>query len=76
MSIYNIFYTISIYDWFEILVFFTNLEKFKHLLQSSKSCGVSGKVFGLITSIFIDRWLLVVLDGKSEQNLSTNACVP
>ena len=47
-----------------MLVFFTNL-----------SYGISGQVFGLI-SFLSNRWLQVVLQGKSSQKYSVNARVP
>ena len=37
------------------------------LLDKLKSSGISGQIFGLIFSFFSNRWLLVVLDGKSSQ---------
>ena len=51
---------------FGILVFFTNL----------KSCGISGQIFGLISSFLSNRRLRVVLDGKSLQEYPVNAGVP
>ena len=47
-----------------MLVFFTNL-----------SYGISGQVFGLISSVLSNRWLQVVLQGKSSQKYSVNARV-
>ena len=41
-----------------------------------KSCGVSGQVFGLISSFFSNRWLWLVLDGESSQEYSVNAGDP
>ena len=35
------------------------------LLHKLKSYGISGQIFGLISSFVSNRWLLVVLDGKS-----------
>ena len=49
-----------------MLVFFTNL----------KSYGFSCQIFGLISSFLSNRWLRVVLDGKSWQEYSVNAGVP
>ena len=39
-----------------------------------KSYGISGQIFGLISSFL--RWLWVVLDGKSSQEYPVNAGVP
>ena len=41
-----------------------------------KSYGVSGQVFGLISSFFSNRWLWLVLDGKSSPEYSVNAGDP
>ena len=49
-----------------MLVFFTNF----------KSYGISGQIFGLISSLLSSRWLWVVLDGKSSQKYPVNAQVP
>ena len=46
------------------------------LLLKLKSCGISGEIFGLISSFFSIRQLLVVLDGKSQQEYPVNAGVP
>ena len=45
---------------FDMLVFFTNLR-------------ISGKIFGLISSFLSNRWLQVVLGGKSLQDHLVNA---
>ena len=37
------------------------------LLHKRKSCGISGQIFGLISSFLRNKWLQVVLDGKSVQ---------
>ena len=37
------------------------------LLHIRKSCGISGQIFGLIFSFLSNRWLRLVLDGKSLQ---------
>ena len=50
---------------FGMLVFFTNL-----------SCGISGQIFGLISSFLSNRWLWVVLDEKCSQEYPVNAGVP
>ena len=50
---------------FGMLVFFTNL-----------SHGISGQIFGLISSFLSNRRLRVVLDGKSSQEYPVNAGVP
>ena len=46
------------------------------LLLKLKSYGVSGQIFGLISSFLSNRWLWVVLDGKSSQEYPVNAGVP
>ena len=46
------------------------------LLHKLKSYGISGKIFGLISSFLISRRLRVVLDGKSSQEYPVNAGVP
>ena len=46
------------------------------LLHNLKSYGISGKIFGLISSFLSNRRLRVVLDGKSSQEYPVNAVVP
>ena len=46
------------------------------LLHKLKSYGISGHIFGLISSFFSNRWLRVVLDGKSSQEYPVDAGVP
>ena len=46
------------------------------LLHKLKSYGISGQIFRLISSFFSNRWLRVVLDGKSSQEYPVNAGVP
>ena len=46
------------------------------LLHKLKSYGVSGQIFGLISSFLSNRWLRVVLDGISSQEYPVNAGVP
>ena len=46
------------------------------LLHKLKSCGISSQIFGLISSFLSNRWLRVVLDGKSSQEYPGNAGVP
>ena len=46
------------------------------LLLKLKSYGISGQIFGLISSFLSNRWLRVVLDGKSSQEYPVNAGVP
>ena len=46
------------------------------LLHKLKSYGISGQMFGLISSFLSNRWLRVVLDGKSSQEYPVNAGVP
>ena len=45
-------------------------------LHKIKSYGVSGQIFGLISSFLSNRRLLVVLDGKSSKDYPVNAGVP
>ncbi len=46
------------------------------LLHKLKSYGISGQIFGLISSFLSKRWLWVVLDGKSSQEYPVYAGVP
>ena len=46
------------------------------LLHKLKSYGISGQIFGLISSFLSNRRLRVVLDGKSSQEYPVNAGVP
>ena len=46
------------------------------LLHKFKSYGISGQIFGLISSFLSNRHLRVVLDGKSSQEYPVNAGVP
>ena len=46
------------------------------LLHKLKSCGISGQIFGLISSFLSNRRLRVVLDGKSSEEYPVNAGVP
>ena len=46
------------------------------LLHKLKSYGISGQIFGLISSFLSNRRLGVVLDGKSLQEYPVNAGVP
>ena len=46
------------------------------LLDKLKSYGISGQIFGLISSFLSNRRLRVVLDGKSSQEYPVNAGVP
>ena len=46
------------------------------LLHKFKYYGVSGQIFGLISSFLRNRQLRVVLDGKSSQEYPGNAGVP
>ena len=46
------------------------------LLHKLKSYGISGHIFGLTSSFLCNRWLRVVLDGKSSQEYPVNAGVP
>ena len=46
------------------------------LLHKPKSYGISGQIFGLISSLLSNRRLRVVLDGKFSQEYPVNARVP
>ena len=46
------------------------------VLHKLKSYGISGQIFGPISSFPSIRWLLLVLDGKSSQEHPVNAGVP
>ena len=46
------------------------------LLHELKSSGISGQIFGLISSFLSNKRRLVVLDGKSSQKYPVNAGVP
>ena len=46
------------------------------LLQKLNCYGISGQIFGLVSSFLSNRWLQVVLDGKSSQEYLVNAGVP
>ena len=46
------------------------------LLHKLKFHGISGQIFGLISSFFGNRRLWVVLDGKSSEEYSVTAGVP
>ena len=46
------------------------------LLHKLKSYGISGQIFGLISSFLSNRQFWVVLDGKSSQEYPVNAGVP
>ena len=51
------------------------LTGFGHL-HKLKSYGISGQIFGLISSYLSNRWLWVVLEGKSSKEYPVNAEVP
>ena len=46
------------------------------LLHKLRPYGISGQIFGLISSFLSNRQLQVVLDGKSSQEYPVNAGVP
>ena len=46
------------------------------LLHKLRSCGISSKMFGLISSFLSNRHIQVILDGKSSQEYLVNAEVP
>ena len=45
------------------------------ILQKLKSYGISGQIFGFISSFLSNRQLQVVLDGKSSEEFPVNAGV-
>ena len=47
-----------------------------NLLHKLKSYGISGQIFGLISSFLSNRKLQVILDGKSSREYPVNAGVP
>ena len=59
-----------------MLVFFTTLVWHAGLFHNLKSYGISGHIFGLISSFLSNRRCRVVLDGKSWQKYSVNNRVP
>ena len=71
----QIFLQLYLIEFLEIL---TGLGLLWHagLLHKLKSYEISGQIFGLISSFFINRWLRVVLDGMSLQEYPVNAGVP
>ena len=46
------------------------------LLHKLKSYGISSQIFGLTSFFLSNRWLPVILDGKSSQEYPVNAGVP
>ena len=46
------------------------------LLHKLKFYGISVQIFGHISSFLKNRWLYVVLDGKSSQEYPVNAGIP
>ena len=46
------------------------------LLHKLKSYGISGQIFGHISSFLSNRQLQVVLDGKSSQEYPVNGAIP
>ena len=46
------------------------------LLHKVKSCGISSQIFDLVSSFLSNRWLQMVLDGKSSHEYPVNAGVP
>ena len=60
-----------------------NIFKIRQIIQKEKNSrhklkcyGISGQIFGLISSFLSNRRLRVVLDGKSSQEYPVNAGVP
>ena len=64
--------------WAVVLDIFLAFDRVWHaaLLHKLKSYGISGQIFGLISSFLSNRRLRVVLDGKSSQEYPVNAGVP
>ena len=52
------------------------VSKHAGLLHKLRFYGISGQIFGLISSLLSNRYLWVVLDGKSSQEYQVNAGVP
>ena len=52
-------------------------DRFSHAghLYRLKSYGISGQIFGIISSFLSSRWLQVALDGKSSQEYPVNVGV-
>ena len=46
------------------------------VLHKLKSYGISGQLYGLLSSFLSNRWLRVVINKKSSQEYSVNAGVP
>ena len=46
------------------------------LLHKLMSYGISGQIFGLMSSFLSNRWLQVVLHGRSKQEYPVKAAVP
>ena len=60
---------------FDILKAFDKVCHAGHL-HKLKSYGISGQIFGLISSFLTHRQLWMVLDGKSSQEYPVNAGIP
>ena len=52
------------------------LTRFGMLVFFANQHGISGQIFGLISSFLSNSLLQVVLDGKSSQEYPVNAVVP
>ena len=52
------------------LLMYLSLETLTSIIR------ISGQIFGLISSFLSNRWLRVVLDGKSSQEYPVNAGIP
>ena len=53
-----------------------DISKASNKLHKLKSYGISGQIFGHISSFLSNRRLRLVLDGKSSQEYPINAVVP
>ena len=64
--------------WTVVLDTYKAFDRVWHagLLHKLRSYGISGQIFGLISSFLSNRQLRVVLDGKSSQEYPVNAGVP
>ena len=57
-------------------VLLKTIKEASHHNENLKSYGISGQIFGHISSFLSNRRLRVVLDGKSSQEYPVNAGVP
>ena len=62
--------------WIKVKVLLKKANELLEKVLSQKSYGISGEIFGLISSFLSNRWLQVILDGKSSEEYPVNAGVP